>query len=39
MKENTLHYNYETTVREIYDLTKEEAIEFAAKGKILYNGL
>jgi len=31
MKENTLHYNYDATVREIYDLTKEEAVEFAEK--------
>ncbi len=31
MKENTLHYNYNATVREIYDLTKEEAIALAEK--------
>ena len=24
MKENKLHYNYQTTVHEIYDLTREE---------------
>ena len=26
MTKNTLHYNYQATVREIYDLTKEEAL-------------
>ncbi len=26
MTKNTLHYNYNATVREIYDLTKEEAL-------------
>ena len=26
MTKNTLHYNYSATVREIYDLTKEEAL-------------
>jgi len=31
MKENTLHYNYSATVREIYDLTKDEAIALIKK--------
>ncbi len=26
MTKNTLHYNYNATVREIYDLTREEAL-------------
>ena len=31
MKENTLHYNFDATVREIYDLTKDEAVALAEK--------
>ena len=26
MKENIMHYNYQTTVREMYDLSRDEAL-------------
>ena len=31
MTKNTLHYNYQATVREIYDLTKKEALALILK--------
>ena len=33
MTKNTLHYNYNATVREIYDLTKEKALSIIEKEK------
>ena len=37
MTKNLLHYNYATTVREIYDLTKEEASKILEEEKRVAN--
>ena len=37
MTQNKLHYNYDTTVREIYDLTKEEASKILEEEKNVAN--
>lgn len=37
MTENLLHYNYDTTVREIYDLTKEEASKILEEERVCAN--